>query len=192
MGVGHILAGHDTADRDDLLAQRIDDFAAIDHDGVVGVAAVIAVQVHQVDLAVSKPRTFAGGALHPQIQIVRVHVRPRQGDDEFRFGGNVTGFGGLGVHRQQSDDETKHKGDQHVEQHVVERIDLGFTGEAIFTHAVPIASATDDQSVSLRLCQQLIGKTIHAGQLQTQQDIADQTNHGGEQCHAQARGQVAQ
>jgi hypothetical protein len=76
---------------------------------------IIAIQMHQAGFALAKPGHAAVGVLYIGVEIIRVHVRPRDRNDELGLSRNVTLFFCLGIHRQQRDDETKNKGNENIE-----------------------------------------------------------------------------
>ena len=91
--------------------------------------------MHQAGFALAKPGHAAVWVLHVGVEIIRVHVRPRDRNDELGLSRNVTLFFCLGIHRQQRDDETKNKGNENIEEHVVEGVDLPFATLLAQTHA---------------------------------------------------------
>src|SRR5882762_7541422 len=123
MHVDRIFARHDAANADGLLPERARDLAAIDREGVVGAAAVVAVEHHEAALARVIPDDVAKRVLGIEIDVVGMIVRPRHRDDELGLGLDLA-FLGLGIHRQQRDEKQERDDLQALEQHEAERVEL--------------------------------------------------------------------
>ncbi len=117
-----VFAGDDAAHGDDFLADRRRDLLAVDHDEVVGAAAVVAIQHQEPGLAPAVPRDIAGRILYEQVEIVGMVVGPVHGDDELGLGVDLAV---LGVGRDRQQRQEKKEGDhlQRLEQHHAEGIE---------------------------------------------------------------------
>ena len=109
------------ADRHHFLVQRILDLLAVDGDGVVGVAAVVAVEMDEAGFAVAEPHHVAVGILDPGVDVVRYVVRPGHGDDVFGLGIDDALLR-HGVHEHDGDEEEIGEAEQGVEQEIRKRI----------------------------------------------------------------------
>ncbi|MGY3489244.1 hypothetical protein ACVW1C_007127 [Bradyrhizobium sp. USDA 4011] len=107
---------------DDLLADRRCDLLAVDHDEVVGAAAIVAIERQEAGLAMPVPGDVAGRVLHEQVEIVRMVVRPVHRDDELRLGVDLA-FLGIRRHREQREEEQEGDHLRRLEQHDTERIE---------------------------------------------------------------------
>src|SRR5262245_5525900 len=123
MHVDRIFARHDATNADGLLPERARDLAAIDGEGVVGTAAVIAVEHHEAALAHVIPDDVAERVLGIKIDVVGVLVGPGHGDDELGLRLDLA-FLRLRIHRQQRDEEKESDDLQALEEHEAEGIEL--------------------------------------------------------------------
>ena len=73
---------HQAANADQFLTDRERDFFRLDNGKIVGVAAIVALEHHQADIALVVPDELAGRVLHVKIDVVRMLIGPIHGDDE--------------------------------------------------------------------------------------------------------------
>src|SRR5262249_23486290 len=121
--VDRIFTGHDAANADGLLTERARDLAAVDRDGVVGAAAVVAIEHHEATLARVIPDDVAERILGVEIDVVGMLVGPGHGDDELGLRLDLA-FLCFRVHRQERDEEKKGDNLQALEEHEAEGIEL--------------------------------------------------------------------
>ncbi len=121
--VDGVFARHDAADAHRLLPDRARELAAVDGDGVVEAAAVVAVEHHEAGLAHVVPDDVADRILGVEIDVVGVAVGPRHGDQELGLGVDLARLR-LRVHREQRDEEQEGDDLQRLEQHHAEGIKL--------------------------------------------------------------------
>src|SRR5215218_6122172 len=111
-----VFARDDAADADGLLADWRQHLAAVDHDEIVGAAAIVAIQQHESGLAPSVPDHVAERILDEHVKIVRMLVGPGHRHEEFGLAVDlsVLRVGGDG---EQCDEEQEGKDLQRLEQH---------------------------------------------------------------------------
>ena len=119
MQVDDVLAGLDAADRDDLLVERVDDLAAADPHGVVAVAEVVAIEMHQPGLALAEPDEVAGRVLDIEVDILAAPVRPGEGDEELGLGIDRAGLRDR-IDHEEGEHEHHDEAEQRVEQQIGE------------------------------------------------------------------------
>src|SRR5262249_34921174 len=98
-------------------------FATIDRDGVVGAAAVVAVEHHEAALALVIPDDVAERILGIEIDVIGVFVGPGHGDDELGLRLDLA-FLRFRIHREQRDEEQESDDLQALEEHEAEGIEL--------------------------------------------------------------------